>query len=270
MAALRPVGVGASPLAPSRERPDGAAATSGALRFARFAFRPNALGYCGGGHPGELFDRVVAKADDPDLQHLCGEFAGARPYLELLAQAPGARGPLDPHVVEAYWVGGPLLQALRPQAFQADLERRVRPRATVGDWRWLAGKPADGAVPHHAFHVLEIYPRLGLTGDGSRDALLSTMERCLVRPARVTGREGDELLVMAQPLVVEDGVLRFGEERAERILAGIDGRGFVDGAEAGDWVAVHWGWACDVLTLDRYGALQAANETAVRLAATTA
>lgn len=253
-----------------------AAPTSGALRFARFAFRPNALGYCGGEAPGELFDRVVssardpnAAADDPDLHRLCGEFAGARPYLELLAQAPGAQGPLDPEVVEAYWVGGPLLAGLRPRAFQADLERRVRPRATEGDWRWLVGKPAQGAVPHHAFHVLEIYPRLGLTGDGSRDALLATMGRCLVRPARVTARQGDELLVMARPLVVEDGRLRFGEERQERILAAIDGRGFVDGARPGDWVAVHWGWACDTLAPPRLAALQAANEAAVALAATT-
>ena len=245
MAALRPL-PDTSPALAGAAMADGSA-SSGALGFARFAFRPNALGYCGGQAPGELFDRVVAGADDPDLHRLCGEFAGARPYLELLAQAPGAGGPLDPQVVEAYWVGGAMLEALDPRVFQADLERNVRPRATADDWRWLSGKPAQGAVPHHAFHVLEIYPRLGLTGDGSRDAVLATMERCLVRPALMTAREGDELLVMARPLVVEDGVLRFGPERPERILAGIDGRGFVDGARPGDSIAVHWGWACDVL-----------------------
>ncbi len=250
-------------------RPADGSPSSGAISFARFAFRPNALGYCGGQAPGELFDRVLAGADDPDLHRLCGEFAGARPYLELLAQAPGARGPLDPDVVEAYWVGGPLLEALDPNVFRADLERRVRPRATVDGWRWLAGKPAQGAVPHHAFHVLEIYPRLGLTGDGSRDAIVSTMERCLVRPARVTARDGNELLVMARPLVVEDGVLRFGEERPERILASIDGRGFVDGARPGDIVAVHWGWACDVLGPRRGAALGVANAAAVTRAAAT-
>ena len=254
---------------PSADPPALVPRGSGAIRFARFAFRPNALGYCGGQAPGELFERVLAGADDPDLHRLCGEFVGARPYLELVAQAPGAGGPLDPAVVEAYWVGGSLLQALRPHAFRADLERRVRPRATADDWRWLAGKPAQGAVPHHAFHVLEIYPRLGLTGDGSRDAIVLTMERCLVRPARVTAREGDELLVMARPLVIEEGSLRFGEEREERILAAIDGQGFVDEAQPGDWIAVHWGWACDVLTLDRYAALEAANEAAVTLAAAT-
>jgi hypothetical protein len=260
---------------PEPPTPTAGAVASGALGFARFAFRPNALGYCGGQAPGELFERVVATdagardADDPDLHRLCGEFAGARPYLELLAQAPGARGPLDPEVVEAYWVGGPLLEALRPQAVLADLERRVRPRARPTDWRWLARKPAAGAVPHHAFHVLEIYPRLGLTGDGSRDALLTTMERCLVRPARVAARDGDELLVLARPLIVDDGALRFGDERPERILAAIDGRGFVDRAGPGDWVAVHWGWACDVLAPERRAALTSANEAAVRLAAST-
>ena len=267
MTALRPVTDSSPELAAAT--PVGGSPSSGALGFARFAFRPNALGYCGGQAPGELFDRVVAGADDPDLHRLCGEFAGARPYLELLAQVPGAQGPLDPEVVEAYWVGSPLLQALSPGAFQADLERRVRPRATADDWRWLAGKPAQGAAPHHAFHVLEIYPRLGLTGDGSRDAILATMERCLVRPARVTVRDGDELLVMARPLAVEDGVLCFGVERPERILAAIDGRGFVDGAQPGDWVAVHWGWACDVLGPHRRAALEAANAAAVTLAAAT-
>jgi hypothetical protein len=74
---------------------------------------------------------------------------------------------------------------------------------------------------------------------------------------------------MARPLAVEDGELRFAEERPEQILAGIDGRGFVDDAQPGDWIAVHWGWACDVLTLDRYAALEAANEAALRLAAAT-
>lgn len=38
----------------------------------------------------------------------------------------------------------------------------------------------------------------------------------------------------------------------------IDGRGFADPARAGDWLSVHWGWACEVLTplqranLERY------------------
>ena len=242
---------------------------SGALRFARFAFRPNALGYCGGEEPGELFERVVESADDPDLHRLCGEFAGARPYLELLAEAPGAKGPLDPRVVEAYWVGGPLLDDIRPRALGDHVERRFRRRMTAGDWRWLADKPAAGAVPHHAFHVLEIYPRVGLLGEGSRDALVPIMGSCLVRPAQVVARHGDTLLAMARPLEMIDGRLCLGEARPERILARIGGRGFVEAAQPGDWIAVHWGWACDVLRAGRRAALEGATDAAIALAAQT-
>ena len=28
----------------------------------------------------------------------------------------------------------------------------------------------------------------------------------------------------------------------------VDGRGFTDAAAAGDWVSIHWGWACEILT----------------------
>ena len=242
---------------------------SGTLRFARFAFRPNALGYCGGTAPAALFEHVVAGVEDPDLRRLCADFAGARPYLELLAGAAGAGGPLDPRVVEAYWVGGPLLDRVSPAAFGLDLERRFRGRSTPTEWRWLSGKPAGGAVPHHAFHVLEVYPRVGLLGDGSRDALLATMGQCLVRPARVVNVEGDELLAMARRLEIVDGRLRLGEEGGERILARSGGRGFVDGVRPGEWIAVHWGWACDALSAARRAALERANAAAVDQAAAT-
>ncbi|MGH2477301.1 MAG: DUF6390 family protein [Candidatus Limnocylindrales bacterium] len=28
----------------------------------------------------------------------------------------------------------------------------------------------------------------------------------------------------------------------------IEGRGFADTAKVGDWVAIHWGWVCEVLS----------------------
>ena len=117
---------------------------SGALRFARFAFRPNALRYCGGESPGELFEHVVEGVDAPDLRRLCGEFAGARPYLELLAEAPEARGPLDGRVVEAYWVGGELLDRIGPRAFGDDLARRFRRPVPARARRALGGRGGPG------------------------------------------------------------------------------------------------------------------------------
>ena len=42
------------------------------------------------------------------------EFAGAWPYLELIAHGTGLDDPLDRRVVEAYWVGSPRLDRSGP------------------------------------------------------------------------------------------------------------------------------------------------------------
>ena len=36
----------------------------------------------------------------------------------------------------------------------------------------------------------------------------------------------------------------------------IDGRGFVDNASVGDVVSIHWGWACEVLSLTQQQRLE--------------
>ena len=84
---------------------------SGAVLFARYAYPPNALGYCGPENSAELFERAAAGEDSPGLRRLIRGFDGAWPYLALIAGAAGRVDPLDPDVVEAYWVGNGLLDA---------------------------------------------------------------------------------------------------------------------------------------------------------------
>ena len=51
---------------------------------------------------------------------------------------------------------------------------------------------------------------------------------------------------------------QLGPPRIESVTRWIDGRGYVDDLVAGEWVAIHWGWACDRLlphqrsNLERY------------------
>src|SRR5689334_5223810 len=82
---------------------------SGPLAFARFALPPNLLGYCGTEDHDALAGLARAGLDSADLVELCRSFEGAWPYLELIARGSGIRDPLDPPVVEAYWVGNGLL-----------------------------------------------------------------------------------------------------------------------------------------------------------------
>ncbi|MGZ6329069.1 MAG: DUF6390 family protein [Candidatus Limnocylindrales bacterium] len=254
------------PFGPAAMAPARVSSEAGPLRFARFAYRPNDLGYCGGDEAASLFQHVVAGVVDPGLEMLCREFEGAYPYLQDLATSAGIADPLDSRVVEAYWVGSRLLEATRPPILKDDLARRFQGRTTRSEWAWLARKPEAGAVPHHSFHVLDIFPRVGLMRGGPPTEIVPTMERCLVRPARVVAVRDGELLVEARPLEYRAGRLGFGAPRPETVLRHVDGRGFVDDVQPGEDVAIHWGWACDRLAPSRRAALERAIGASLRLA----
>lgn len=222
---------------------------SGPVLFARYAFGPNRLGYCGPAAVDELFgEGTSASADDHLLRRLAPEFEGAWPYLELIAAANGLADPLDPRVVEAYWLGNSLLEAVRPDAFAASLAGRFRPRLQPDGWRWLAAKPAAGGVPVHAFHVLDVFPRIGLMRSGSIEHVVETMDTCRIRWGRVLERDGDWLVVSVVPLLLADGRLTLGPARIERVQGWRDGAGFLGEISPGEVVSVHWSWACDRLS----------------------
>jgi hypothetical protein len=68
----------------------------------------------------------MAGITGPGLVRLARGFAGAWPYLELIAAASGIADPLDGRVVEAYWVGNHLLDNVRMPKFGGFLDERFR------------------------------------------------------------------------------------------------------------------------------------------------
>ena len=98
--------------------------TDGATVFVRHAFAPNSLGYCGPPHSDSLFEYAVTGRNDHEVARLATEFSGAWPYLRLIAEAAGINDPLDRRVVEAYWIGSPLLQRIGPISMVYDEPRR--------------------------------------------------------------------------------------------------------------------------------------------------
>ena len=93
---------------------DAVGMTAGPLLFARYAYPPNALGLCGADETRTLLEYGDARASDGGLAELARTFEGAWPYLTLIAQANGIADPLDPRVVEAYWVGNEPARPRRP------------------------------------------------------------------------------------------------------------------------------------------------------------
>jgi hypothetical protein len=221
-------------------------APSGPVLFARYAYPPNRLGLCGPADAPALLDGAAAGADG-ELRELARGFEGAYPYLRLIAGQNDIPDPLDDRVVDAYWLGSELTAAVRPRALHRDLVERFRGRMPVGDWRWLEAALAGGSRPMHAFHVLEIFPRVGLMRGGRPDPVVETMDACRIRWGRVLDVAGEQLLVAARRLDLVDGRLALGPERTELVKAWSGPGGLLDGARPGDWVSLHWSWACDRL-----------------------
>jgi len=221
--------------------------TNGAILFARYAYPPNELGYCGPPNHQALLDYGSEGAVDPGLVELARGFAGAWPYLEFIAGSTGITSPLDRRVVEAYWLGGALLDRIDMVQFGNSLLDRFRRRAGRG-WGYLAEAIPEGAVPNHAFHVFGVYPWVGLLKTGRADTPLEHLDKCRIRWGQVVSTDGDEVTVLSRPLTFDGTDIGLGEQRLETARRAIDGVGFLDPFRPGEWVSLHWGWVCDRLS----------------------
>lgn len=227
----------------------------GPLRFARYAYPPNALGYCGPPSPDTLLEAATGAPDLGLLRHLAGGFDGAYPYLQLIAACNHLDDPLDERVVEAYWLGNDLLARVPPPVLAASLDDRFARRAGRRFDAIAEAAVAHGGVAHHSFHVFAVYPWIGLLRAGHDGPALTVLDRCRIRPGVVRSVDGDRALVRSRPLAFDGRHLRLGgpEDQPVRWWAPAGGAraggGPAGGGLApGDLVSLHWDWVCERLT----------------------
>ncbi|MDN4483223.1 DUF6390 family protein [Demequina lignilytica] len=255
------------PHAPHRPAPpagDLAPTDKGALLFGRYAFPPNDLGYCGPDRADELLERVSAGASGPGLEEVVRAFEGAWPYLEHIGECLG-RAPLDPVVVETYWLGGPELDRCGGASFASSLEERFRPRLTRLEFERLVAAVTAGGTPHHNFHVFAVYPWVGLLRNGHVDGPLEVLDKCRIRCGQVLSIEGDTALVESRHLVWENGILSLAPPTAELARFRRDGQTLAPEIRPGGYVTLHWDWICDWIGPMRLTRLR--NTTAREIAA---
>ncbi len=223
-------------------------AVPGPVLFARYAFPPNSHGFCGPADHDEFFGYGVAGVDDGGLRALSQQFAGAWPYLQLIAASTGLSDPLDRRVVEAYWVGSPRLEQVSTRAVGNSMEDRFR-AMTGPRFSSLTQGVLAGGVPHHSFAVFCIYPYTGLLTDRRKAPhALTVLDRCRIRWGRVISVLGDQVVVESQPLTWDGRRLALGPTQAETVVQAVDGVGMVSRLEVGQWVSLHWEWVCDRLS----------------------
>jgi hypothetical protein len=228
----------------------------GAITFVRYAFPPNYHGACGPPQSQTFFEYGAAAIVDPGLRDLARQFAGAWPYLELIASSVGIDDPLDRRVVEAYWVGNRLLDRVGTSNVGYSMEERFRLR-TGRQFGNIADAVNAGGLPHHSYHVFCVYPWVGLLGDDRRyEQALMVLDKCRVRWGQVLHVGVEQLVVQSQPLLFDAGRLHLGEPRVETVERTLDGVGLVADFAVGDWVSMHWEWVCDRLAPSQLGALK--------------
>ncbi len=221
---------------------------SGPVLFARYAFPPNSHGYCGPNDHNAFFEHGATGEDERGLRVLSQQFAGAWPYLELIAASLGLDDPLDRRVVDAYWVGNSRLNRVTPAAVGSSMEERFRP-LTGSSFSTLAESVNAGGVPHHSFAVFCIYPWTGLLGEGRKaDHALTVLDQCRIRWGKVMAVQGDQVVVESTPLTWDGRTLAFGDRITETVTRSLDGESLMDDVVVGDWVSMHWEWVCDVIS----------------------
>ncbi len=215
---------------------------AGAQMFARYAYAPNALGYCGPPLGATLRDGRV-----DDVLRAARRFSGAWPYLRVLSRLTGISDPLDRHLVESYWLGGGVGARVPATQFFDELLAIIGPQAGRY-WSHLTPELADEAAGNHCFHVFGVYPWTRFLGRGMDQHPLHVLDSCRITWGTVISRAGDAIEVQCRRLEWDGRTLELSEPAAGVLDVWADGYCAVPDVAVGDEVAVHWGRLCGRLS----------------------
>jgi hypothetical protein len=246
----------------SAPTPD-ARASRGADMFARYAYAPNALGYCGPPLGATLRDGSV-----DEVRRAATKFSGAWPYLRVLSALTGIADPLDYRLVESYWLGGGVGADLDPKDFFGALLAIIGPQAGRY-WSHLTADLACEAAGNHCFHVFGVYPWTRFLGRGMDEHPLGVLDNCRITWGTVIsrGRDRDEerAEVLCQRLAWDGQALTLSEPSARVLDVWADGYSAVPDVAVGDKVAVHWGRLCGRLQPNQVHALADSTDRQLRV-----
>ena len=89
------------------------------------------------------------------------------------------------------------------------------------------------------------------------------LESCRTAPALVRSVDEDRLAVAIRPLVWDGRALELGAWESRVVRWRDDGLALVSAPRPGDWVSLHWGFACDRLSPASTSSLQRATRRAL-------
>ena len=219
----------------------------GILRCSRYAFGPNRLHYCGPDANAELLAYIKEGASDPGLEKIMSAFKTLFPYLQLIARSNRIRDPFDDRVVEAYWIGNELLENISRNSFYRNLieDHELKKKIDLPSFGKLENKIREHAVPHHSFHVFNIWKR---TGNMTTSHTLESMDSCRVGWGKVLEISGPKIIVESQPLVENRGKFSLGLPQKKTITRKLESTDDIEQLKIGEIITFHWGVPCEVIS----------------------
>ncbi len=219
----------------------------GIMRCSRYSFGPNRLHYCGPDANRELQGLIESGESNLGLSVLLKQFKTLFPYLRYIADTNRIKDPFDARVVEAYWLGNELLErAVKRPLYNFLIDGlKVKDKVSRKEFHWLEEKISRGAVPHHSFHVLNIWSQEGHT-DGLEN--LHRMNECRVSSGVVTAVNGHQITVSTEPLMYKQGKFSLGEAVSKIITRRLEAEYDIEQIKPGQIVSIHWSQPCEVIT----------------------
>lgn len=219
----------------------------GVLRCSRYSFGPNRLHYCGPDKTREIYDYIKEGAEDFGLNLILKEFKTLYPYLCFIAAANNVKDPFNSRVVEAYWIGNELLENAAKKKFYRHLLEEQKIKKLIGrePFEIVIDKIISGAIPHHSFHVLNIWRR---TGNLDIAHNLESMDKCRVSWGKVTGVDGPFIMVNTQSLEYENEKIKLGETLTKKVIRNLESYGDIADVKKDDIISIHWDIPCEVIT----------------------
>ncbi len=234
------------------------------MRCSLYAFGPNRLHYCGPDASAEVRAHIEEGIADPGLVALLKRFETLYPYLVHIAGENGIRDPFDERVVEAYWLGNDLLERIGQGHFYRHLKDGLSMRKRMGAAAFeseVAEKIRRGGLPHHSFHVLNVWKGMGEKMlEGIHD-----VAECLVSVGTVVSIDGPAIVVETEMLRFDGRSLALVPE-TRPLPRPFDASEEWDFLVPGDAVSFHWGVLCERLTPQQAARLRSYTEKSIGLA----
>lgn len=220
----------------------------------RYSYPPNSLSLCGPDKKNDLQWYAANQKTDKGTLEILSQFSTLFPYLSLIAQQNKLSDPFDPKVVEAYWLGNNLLYQIPLSRFAVHLSDSImlKKKLPGKELETIFTKLTQGGLPHHSFHVLNIYKR---TGQLDINHTVETMDACIINWGKIVKINLGSIIVMTKPLRFIGDKLVFDKPIMRKIISQGDKDLSFSKLKINDWVSYHWGYFCHKLTRQQFNNL---------------